>query len=75
MAQFTDVHQLINKAKHKNGKEFTYIIQSYINRPFLYNNRKFDIRHYMLITSINGAFKAYWYKEGYIRTSSEAFDI
>ena len=53
----------------------TYIIQSYINRPFLYNGRKFDIRHYMLITSINGIMKVYWYRDGYIRTSSEIYDL
>lgn len=53
----------------------THIIQSYINRPFLYNGRKFDIRHYMLITSVNGLMKVYWYRDGYIRTSSEFYDI
>jgi len=36
----------------------------------LYQKRKFDIRHYALITCINGIFKFYWYDEGYIRTSS-----
>jgi tubulin monoglycylase TTLL3/8 len=41
----------------------------------LYNKRKFDIRHYMLITCINGSFKGYWYEEGYIRTSSSEFNI
>lgn len=65
----------MNRDKHQNGDPFTYIIQSYINKPFLYNNRKFDIRHYMLITSTNGTLKGYWYKEGYIRTSSEPFDL
>lgn len=54
---------------HKNGQEKTYIVQKYL-KPFLYNGRKFDIRHYMLITSVKGNIKAYWYKEGYIRTSS-----
>jgi hypothetical protein len=49
-------------------------VQKYI-KPFLYNQRKFDIRHYLLITSINGKIKAYWYKEGYIRTSSEKYDL
>ncbi len=39
----------------------------------LYYKRKFDIRHYMLITCVNGIFKAYWYEEGYIRTSSSEF--
>jgi hypothetical protein len=42
----------------------------YIDRPMLYNNRKFDIRHYMLITNLFGITRAYWYAEGYIRTSS-----
>ncbi len=41
----------------------------------LYNKRKFDIRHYMLITCINGSFKAYWYEDGYVRTSSAEFNI
>ena len=53
----------------------TYIVQSYINRPFLYNNRKFDIRHYIMLTSVNGQVKAYWYKDGYVRTASELFDL
>ena len=53
----------------------TYIIQSYINKPFLYNNRKFDMRHFLLITSVSGNLKAYWYKDGYIRTSSELYDL
>jgi hypothetical protein len=39
----------------------TYIIQMYIDRPMLYNNRKFDIRHYMLITNFFGITRAYWY--------------
>lgn len=51
----------------------TYIIQSYIARPFLYFGRKFDIRHFMLLTSVNGQLKGYWYRDGYIRTSSEAY--
>ena len=47
----------------------------YIDRPFLYNNRKFDIRHYLLITNFYGVLRAYWYEEGYIRTSSFEFNI
>lgn len=33
-------------------KKRTYIIQEYIDRPFLYNRRKFDIRCYMLLVNI-----------------------
>ena len=41
--------------------------------PFLYNKRKFDIRCYVLVTSVNSIVKAYWYEEGYIRTSCKEF--
>jgi tubulin monoglycylase TTLL3/8 len=53
-----------------NGKQRSYIIQKYL-MPFLYNKRKFDIRCYVLVTSIKGIYKGYWYEEGYIRTSSK----
>lgn len=46
-----------------------------MDKPLLYKNRKFDIRGYMLVTSINGIFRAYWYSEGYIRTSSNEFNL
>ena len=42
----------------------------YLDRPLLYNKRKFDIRHYILITRIHGIMRGYWYLDGYIRTSS-----
>jgi len=29
----------------------------------------------MLATSTNGIMKAYWYQEGYIRTSSKEFNV
>jgi tubulin polyglutamylase TTLL1/tubulin monoglycylase TTLL3/8 len=38
--------------------------------PLLYNGRKFDIRTYMLVSINNGKLRAYWYQDGYIRTSS-----
>jgi tubulin monoglycylase TTLL3/8 len=59
----------------KKGQLRTYILQQYIDRPFLYKKRKFDIRCFMLLSRINGNFKGYWYGEGYIRTSSAIFNI
>ena len=53
----------------------TYIIQQYIQRPLLYFKRKFDIRCYILVSCMNGILRAYWYMEGYIRTSSHVFNI
>lgn len=34
-----------------------------------------DLRHYVLITSIGGGLRAYWYYQGYVRTSSMAFKL
>lgn len=53
----------------------TFIVQKYMEKPLLYNKRKFDIRCYILMTSINNKFKAYWYQEGYIRTSCKEFSL
>ncbi|KRX10767.1 hypothetical protein PPERSA_04934 [Pseudocohnilembus persalinus] len=64
-----DINNRIEKDElHKNGTRKTYIIQQYLDRPLLYNKRKFDIRCYMLYT-------CYWYLDGYIRTSSFEFQI
>jgi tubulin polyglutamylase TTLL1 len=41
----------------------------------LINRRKFDIRVFALVTSINGNMKAYFYEEGYLRTSSREFSM
>ncbi|CAD8051245.1 unnamed protein product [Paramecium sonneborni] len=71
-----EIHRIVSKRQiHPNGKPFTYLIQKYIEKPFLYNKRKFDIRCYFLITQLNNVIRAYWYEEGYLRTSSEEFNI
>ena len=67
--------RLKGKEKCRNGKYHTFILQKYIEKPLLYNKRKFDIRHFMLMTCVNGKFKGYWYSEGYIRTSSYDYNI
>jgi hypothetical protein len=60
---------------HVNGQKRSYIIQKYIEKPLLYKQRKFDIRCYALITTVNGNLQGYWYNEGYLRTSSKEFNI
>jgi tubulin monoglycylase TTLL3/8 len=58
-----------------NGKRRSYIIQKYCERPLLYKGRKFDIRLYTLVTSVNGNMQAYFYQEGYLRTSSREYTL
>eukprot|EP01022_Parablepharisma_sp_SALTPOND_P019602 TRINITY_DN337_c0_g1_i1.p1 TRINITY_DN337_c0_g1~~TRINITY_DN337_c0_g1_i1.p1 ORF type:complete len:1075 (+),score=98.46 TRINITY_DN337_c0_g1_i1:2250-5474(+) len=57
------------------GEKHTYILQKYIERPLLFNKRKFDIRCFGLLTAINGHVKGYFYKEGYLRTASKDFSL
>ena len=62
IAVCSSVEEIKNKFKGKDyGKNRTFIVQKYIEKPFLYNKRKFDIRHFMLITCVNGKFKGYEY--------------
>ncbi|CDW72755.1 tubulin-tyrosine ligase family protein [Stylonychia lemnae] len=56
-------------------QQHTHIIQKYIERPLLINNRKFDIRVYGMLTSVNGNMKGYFYEDGYIRTSCKEFNL
>jgi hypothetical protein len=63
------LHQAVT-AVIKPGLDNSLIVQRYIN-PFLYRGRKFDIRVWVLWFGR----QAWWYKEGYIRTSSKEFSI
>jgi hypothetical protein len=60
---------LANKAP---GTAMTYVIQKYIEKPLLINNRKFDIRVWVLITQSENC---YFFPQGYLRTSSEKFSL
>jgi len=57
----------LNKIKHN-----TFIIQKYIERPLLICKRKFDIRVWVLLNQEQDLF---FFKEGYLRTSSSEFGI
>jgi hypothetical protein len=57
------------------GKKRTYIIQKYIERPLLYKNRKFDIRCFIMTTTVNNNLQAYWYADGYLRTSCKEYSM
>ena len=37
--------------------------------------RKFDIRVFCLVNTVNGNMTAYWYQDGYLRTSCREYNI
>lgn len=67
--------EIVAEINSADKAEHTHIIQRYIERPLLIHNRKFDIRVYGMLTSVNGIHKGYFYEDGYIRTSSTEFDL
>ena len=58
----------------KCSKRQNYIVQEYVSNPLLLNNRKFDIRAYMLIAKTSPHYLVF-YHEGQLRLSSKEFDI
>lgn len=50
----------------------SFIVQKYVEEPFLINGRKFDIRTYALITSDGNA---YIYEYGYLRLTSAKYSL
>jgi hypothetical protein len=51
-------------------KSRAFVIQKYVERPLLIKGRKFDIRVWCLVSY---DMKVYFFKEGYLRTSCEAY--
>lgn len=65
--------ELRNDLHPTTGEKRTFVIQKYIEKPFLIHKRKFDIRCYGMMTSINGIIQGYFYEDGYLRTTSTEY--
>lgn len=72
--QLSEIKSLIQSMARSNGNR-TVIVQSYLDKPLLVHGRKFDIRAFALLTSVNGQLKGYMYRDCYFRTSSKPFDL
>lgn len=68
---FNNLDNLFNFVNSKQpGTQ--WVVQKYIERPLLYKGRKFDIRVWAIMTTRN---EVYFYKQGYLRTSSVAYKV
>ena len=69
------LQEVMSEVQESAKQGHTHIIQKYIDRPLLFQGRKFDIRAYGMLTSINSNIKGYFYEDGYLRTSSKEFTL
>lgn len=59
-------------ARTSKATRTPFLVQKYVESPYLLDSRKFDIRVWVLVTQ---ELMSYVYKEGYLRTASEAFTL
>lgn len=76
LVQATDLNTKIG-LKTGSGSTFivqsnSFIIQKYMERPLLFEGRKFDIRVWVLLTQ---DLRVYFFKQGYVRTSSMVYSV
>ena len=58
----------------KNAKQKRFLISRYIMNPLLINNKKFDMRAYVLVTGMN-PLKIYFYRDGYLKLTVKNFTL
>ena len=58
--------------KNTGLRTTSFVIQKYIEQPLLIDNYKFDIRIFVLLDQ---DMNVYMYREGYLRKSSEKYDL
>ena len=56
----------------KNYKRHKYLVSRYVKNPLLINNKKFDMRAYILVTGMN-PLRIYFYRDGYIKIAVKDF--
>lgn len=58
------------------AQNYGWIAQEYIRQPLLCSGRKFDLRCFVLLTnSTKDGFKAYWFRDGYVRLSCKKYRL
>ena len=65
------LREITNSLRAKSTSSL-WVVQKYIEKPLLFNGRKFDIRIWGLVTAKRELF---CYRRGYVRTSSIEYDL
>ena len=63
---------LTKNLKKVLGKDTNYVIQEYLEKPYLIDGLKFDIRLYVVLKSLN-PLSVYLFKEGLVRLCTEPY--
>ena len=69
---FRNMREIHEFVFHKNPGTKSFVVQKYVEHPFLFNGRKFDIRVWAVVTD---DYRVYLYKHGYLRTSSAEYNL
>lgn len=67
------VDKIVNKfGKNCEKKVANYTVQRFINKPLLLDNRKFDVRAFMLVASTKPLI-VYMFNETYFRATTKTY--
>eukprot|EP00347_Sterkiella_histriomuscorum_P023182 403335638 len=74
---FSKIKDIFDHIDGNSSSNNYWVVQKYIEKPLLFNSRKFDIRIWVLVTTSQTGqdITVYVYKEGYLRTSSSKYDL
>ena len=68
---YTDVQELINSIT--SSRDTIWVVQKYIERPLIIIGKKFDIRVWVLVTSVE-PLTVWMFVKPYLRFTSEDYD-
>ena len=68
------LHDNLEAIRSLTENSQNWVVQKYIENPLILNNRKFDIRQWVLVTNAD-PLTVYIYEDSYLRFSAEEWDI